>query len=393
MNEVYLIAGARTPFGTFGGSLKDVTATELGTAAAKAAIERAGATAADIDNVVFGNVIQTHNGAAYLARHVALHAGVSETVPALTVNRLCGSGLQAVVTAAKDIRLGESAVALAGGAESMSLTPYLLRGARFGMRMGDGQAVDMLSEVLTDCYGNVPMGVTAENLAVRYGISREAQDEFALISQQRADAARSSGRFAIEIAPVEVATRKGSVVVAEDEHIRPNTTREALARLKPAFQKDGTVTAGNASGINDGAGAVILASAKAVEDRGFQPLARIVSYGVAGVDPAYMGIGPVPAIKQALSAAGLGKDDIALWEVNEAFAAQYLSVEQELGLSRDCTNVNGGAIALGHPVGASGTRLLLTLALELRARSERYGVASLCIGGGQGIAVVIEAVS
>ncbi|MDQ0188646.1 acetyl-CoA C-acetyltransferase [Alicyclobacillus cycloheptanicus] len=389
---VYLIDGARTPFGSYGGSFTQVTATQLGVAAAKAALERSGVSPQQVDNVVFGNVIQSHNGAAYIARHIALDAGVPEEVPALTVNRLCGSGLQAVVTAAKDILLGDSEVALAGGAENMSQTPYLLRGARFGMRMGDGVATDMLTEVLTDCRGNIPMGITAENLAKRYNISREAQDEFALLSHQRAAAARANGRFAKEIVPVTLAGKRGETVVDADEHIRPDTTLEGLARLKPAFDREGTVTAGNASGINDGAAAVVIASEEAVQANGWKPAARIVGYGVSGVDPAYMGIGPVPAIRKALAHAGLAAEQIALWEVNEAFAAQYLSVEQELGLPRERTNVNGGAIALGHPVGASGTRVLLTLAYELRERGEQYGVASLCIGGGQGIAMVIEAV-
>jgi len=387
--DAYIIAGARTPFGTFGGSLATQTATELGTAAAKAALERSGIEPDAVDNVVFGNVIQSHDGAAYLARHVGLEAGVPEKVPALTLNRLCGSGLQAVVTAAKDIQLGDSQVALCGGAESMSLTPYLLRGARFGMRMGDGRATDMLSEVLTDCRGSIPMGMTAENLAMEYGITREAQDAFAVESHRRATAARASGRFAQEIVPVAITGRKGTVVVADDEHIRPDTTLSSLAKLRPAFQKDGTVTAGNASGINDGAAAVVLASA-AMVNAGLVPLARIVSYAVAGVPPRIMGIGPVPAIRQALARAELSISDIDLFEVNEAFASQYLSVEQVLALPRDRTNVNGGAIALGHPVGASGARVLLSLAYELRERKARYGVASLCIGGGQGIAVVIE---
>lgn len=390
--DVFLIAGARTPFCTFGGQLSNQTATELGIAAAKAALKRANLRANEVDNVVFGNVIQSHNGAAYLARHVGLDTGVPESVPALTLNRLCGSGLQAVVTAAKDIMLGESRVALCGGAESMSLTPYVLRGARFGMRMGDGKAIDMLTEVLTDCRGAIPMGITAENLAEKYVISREEQDAFAELSHRRATEARASGRFALEIEPVQIAGKKGLTVVSDDEHIRPDTSMASLAKLRPAFHKEGTVTAGNASGINDGAAAVVLADGATVETRALQPLARIVSYAVAGVDPRYMGIGPVPAIRQALDKASLTLSDIDLFEVNEAFAAQYLSVEKELGLPRDRTNVNGGAIALGHPVGASGARVLLTLAYELRAQNLRYGVASLCIGGGQGIAMVIESV-
>ena len=390
MKAVYLLDGARTPFGTYGGALSSETATRLGALAGTEALKRAGVAANHVDNVVFGNVIQSHNGAAYLARHVALTVGVPQEVPALTVNRLCGSGMQSVVTAAKDILLGDSRVALAGGAESMSLTPYLLRGARFGYRMGDNTAVDMLSEVLTDCHSGYPMGITAENLALKYKISRSEQDELALTSQRRAAAARQRGRLAEEIVPVAVKSRKGEVLVEHDEHIREDASLEAMAKLKPAFQKEGTVTAANASGINDGAGAVVLASEDAAAEHKWQPLAKIVSYGVVGVDPAYMGIGPVPAIRLALKNAGLEMKNIALWEINEAFASQYLSVERELGLPRERTNVNGGAIALGHPVGASGARLLLTLAYELRHRRERYGVASLCIGGGQGIAMVIE---
>lgn len=388
--EVFILEGARTAFGAYGGGLAEVTATRLGTVAVEEGLRRANVDASAIDNVVFGNVIQTHNGAAYLARHIALSAGVPEETPALTVNRLCGSGLQSVVSAAKDIMLGDSHIALTGGAESMSMTPYLLRGVRFGMRMGDGKAIDMLGEVLTDCHSGLPMGITAENLAKKYNISREEQDEFALLSHSRAAAARANGRFDREIAPVTIQTRKGEQQITRDEHIREDASASSLAKLKPAFASDGTVTAGNSSGINDGAAAIVLASGEAVASHDWKPLARIVSYGVAGVDPAYMGIGPVPAIRKALEHARLSAQDIHLWEVNEAFAAQYLSVERELGLPRDRTNVNGGAVALGHPVGASGARLLLTLAYELRERSQRYGVASLCIGGGQGIAMVVE---
>lgn len=388
--EVYLIDGARTAFGSFGGSFVNTTATELGTAAAKEALHRAKVEAEWIDNVVFGNVIQSHNGAAYLARHVGLDSGVPESVPALTVNRLCGSGLQAVLSATQEIQLGGSDLALAGGAESMSMTPYLLRGARFGMRMGDGSAVDMMGEVLTDCRGNIPMGVTAENLANRYGISREEQDDFSVLSHGRAAQAKSNGRFAREIVSVPVAGKRGVTEVVEDEHIRVGTTTESLAKLRPAFVSGGSVTAGNASGINDGAAALVVASGQAIRQRGLTPSARVVSYAVAGVDPAFMGIGPVPAIQHALSKAGIRIEDVDLWEVNEAFASQYLSVERELGLPRERTNVNGGAIALGHPVGASGARILLSLMYELEIRGGRFGVASLCIGGGQGIAMVIE---
>jgi acetyl-CoA acyltransferase 2 len=390
-SQVYLLNGARTPFGAFGGGLANETATKLGVVAAKEALRRANVQPADVDNVVFGNVIQSHQGSQYLSRHIALDVGIPAEVPALTVNRLCGSGMQAVITAAKDILCGESDVSLAGGAESMSLTPYLLRGARFGMRMGDGKAVDMLQEVLTDCRGDIPMGMTAENLATDYGISREAQDAFAALSQSRASAARASGRFAQEIVPVSVKGRKGEVTITEDEHLRPDTTVDTLAKLRPVFLKDGTVTAGNASGINDGAAALVIASGRAAEAHNWAPIARIVSWGISGVEPSRMGIGPVPAIRIALAKANLTPEHIHLWEVNEAFAAQYLSVEKELDLPRDRTNVNGGAIALGHPVGASGARVLLSLAYELKLRSQRFGVASLCIGGGQGIAMVIEA--
>lgn len=390
LQEVFILEGARTAFGTYGGALADVTATQLGSVAAVEAMRRAEVEPSHIDNVVFGNVIQTHNGAAYLARHIALSSGVPQETPALTVNRLCGSGMQSVVTAAKDIMVGDSQIGLVGGAESMSMTPYLLRGARFGMRMGDGQAVDMIGEVLTDCYSGLPMGITAENLATKYNIQREAQDEFSLLSHTRAATARANGRFREEIAPVTVMSRKGETQVVDDEHIRSDATLASFAKLRPAFVAGGTVTAGNASGINDGAAALVLAGSNVVNQHGMKPLAKIVGYGIAGVDPAFMGIGPVPAIKNALKAAGLSAQDISLWEVNEAFAAQYLSVEKELDLPHDRTNVNGGAVALGHPVGASGARLLLTLMYELRHRGHRYGVASLCIGGGQGIAMVIE---
>lgn len=390
VQDVFILDGARTAFGAYGGALTDVTATQLGVVAAKESLRRANVEATMVDNVVFGNVMQTHDGAAYLSRHVGLSVGIPHETPALTVNRLCGSGLQSVVTAAKDMMLGDSQVSLVGGAESMSMAPYLLRGVRFGMRMGDGKAIDMLGEVLTDCHGGIPMGITAENLAKKYGISREEQDEFALLSHTRAATARANGRFKMEIAPVTLQSRKGVLQVVDDEHIRADASRASLAKLRPAFATDGTVTAGNSSGINDGAAALVLASGEAVHKHGWKPLARLVGYGVAGVDPAYMGIGPVPAIKHALKAANLAAEDISLWEVNEAFAAQYLSVERELELPRDRTNVNGGAVALGHPVGASGARLLLTLMYELRARGHRYGVASLCIGGGQGIAAVVE---
>jgi len=390
MEEILIVDGARTPFGTYGGSFKDVSAMELAIAASKAAVERAGIQAQDVDNVVFGNVIHTSTNASYLARHIALHVGVPIQAPALLVNRLCGSGLQAVVSAAQSIRLGESHVSLVGGTENMSQSPYMLRNARFG---GGPKLHDMLTSTLSDEYCGIGMGVTAENLAKKYNISREEQDQFAYESQMRAASAREAGRLAEEIVPVTVRDRKGrETLVTADEHIRPDTTPERLAQLKPVFLSDGTVTAGNASGINDGAAALVLASESAVARLGLKPLARLLSWAVAGVEPEIMGIGPVASSKLALERAGLRLDDLDLVEVNEAFAAQYLAVEKELGLDRNKTNVNGGAIALGHPVGASGARVLLTLLYELRRRQAKRGLASLCIGGGQGITAIVEMV-
>lgn len=390
MSSVYILEGARTPFGSFGGALKDVAPTQLGVTASQEAIKRSGLDAKDLDFSVLGNVIHSTTNAPYLARHVALHSGLSIESPALAVNRLCGSGLQSVVSAAQSIMLGESRAALAGGVDSMSLAPYALRGSRFGTKLGTPQVDDMLWAALTDEYIGEGMGVTGENLAHQYEISREEQDAYAAQSHQRAAKARESGKFAEEIAPVEIKSRKGTKVIDKDEHIRADTTQETLANLKPAFKKEGSVTGGNASGINDGAGAVVLADEGFVKEKSLTPLAKIVSWGVAGVDPSIMGIGPAPAIQTALKKAGLTLEDIDLIEVNEAFASQYLSVEKELGLDREKVNVNGGAIALGHPVGASGTRVLYTLAKELKRTGKRYGVASLCIGGGQGIAMVID---
>ena len=359
---------------------------------AKGALERSGMDAGKVDNVVMGNVIQAHEGAPYLARHVALDAGLPIETPALTLNRLCGSGLQAVVSATQSIKLGESEVGLAGGAENMSQAPYVSRKARFGVKMGNDMLVDTLSEALTDNRAGCGMGITAENLAERYGITREDQDAFAARSHQSATRATESGRLAEEIVPVTVKSRKGPVEVTKDEHIREGVDQEALSNLRPAFKKDGgTVTAGNSSGINDGAAAVIVASEKAVDEQGLEPMGRILSWAVAGVDPNIMGIGPVPASRLAVKRAGLSLDDMDLIEINEAFAAQYLACEEELGLDREKVNVNGGAVAFGHPVGASGTRVLLTLLYELKRREKRYGLASLCIGGGQGIAMVVEA--
>lgn len=391
--EIYLLAGARTPFGSYGGHLRQVNAVELARVAAMAAIERSGIPASAIDLSVVGGVLPSTPDAAYLARHVALAAQAPIEAPALTVNRLCGSGLQAVISGAQSLVLGDGQVALVGGTENMSQAPYVLFGSRWGIKDGPPTLDDTLQEALTDSACGLGMGLTAENLAEQYHISREAQDAFAALSHQRAHAAEAAGIFAEEIVPVPVTQRGVTELWDRDEHIRPDTTVESLSRLKPVFKKpDGTVTAGNASGINDGAAMLVIATGDFVRAHGLKPWARIVSYGLAGVDPRIMGIGPVPASRQALERAGLGWEDIGRIEINEAFAAQYLAVEQELNLNREITNVHGGAIALGHPVGASGARLLLTLALEMKRSHIHYGLASLCIGGGQGISMVIETV-
>lgn len=393
MTEVYLIDGARTAFTEFGGSFSTVSAIELGTTTAVEALKRSKLKAYDIDAVFYGNVIVTSKDAALTARHIALYANIPQEVPALTLNRLCGSGLQAVVSGAQEIALGESNIILAGGAENMSQSPYSNFQQRFnGAKLGNLQFEDMLQSTLTDSYVGLGMGQTAENLAEKYKISRQQQDEFAAISHQRAAAAIEEGKFAEEIVAVTVKNRKGDIIINKDEHVRPNTTATSISGLRASFKKEGTVTAANASGINDGAASVVLASARAVKEHALTPLAKIISWASVGVDPKIMGIGPVPAIKKALQRATLTIEDIDLFEINEAFAAQYLAVEQELQLSRGKTNVNGGAIALGHPVGASGTRILLSAAYELKRRQGKYAVVSLCIGGGQGIAAVIERV-
>ena len=393
MKNIYLIDGARTAFTSFGGSFATVDAVELGTQTAIEALKRAKIEPEEIDHVIYGGVITTGPNSAYLARHIGLKAGVPKEVPALTLNRLCGSGMQSVVSAAQHLLLGEGNVILAGGAENMSQSPYSNFEQRFnGAKMGNLQFIDMLQATLTDQYTGSGMGLTAEKLAEIHNISREEQDKFALLSHLRASKAQEAGYFKEEIVPVIVKSRRGDKIIEVDEHIKADSTLENLSKLRPAFKKDGSVTAGNASGINDGAASVVVASEEAVQQRNLKPLVRIVSWGVAGVDPTIMGIGPVPAIKQALQRANLTIEDMDLIEVNEAFAAQYLAVEKELGLNRDITNVNGGAIALGHPVGASGTRVILSAAYELRRRGGRYAVASLCIGGGQGIALIIEAV-
>ncbi|MCH6264457.1 MULTISPECIES: acetyl-CoA C-acetyltransferase [Neobacillus] len=389
----YIVDGARTAFGTYGGSLKDISDLELGVAATKGALERSGIPASDVDEIVFGNVVQTGAHSAYLARHIGLKSGLIDSSSALTLNRLCGSGLQAMVTGAKSIALGEAKVIVAGGTESMSLAPQILKGTRFGSPGKAPVVVDMLWETLIDQYVGCGMGMTAENLSEKYNISREEQDQFAVNSQQKAGKARDNGRFADEIVPIIIRDKKGKeTIIKVDEHIRESVSLEGLAKLKPAFKKDGTVTPGNASGINDGAAAVVLASEDYVIENSLTPLAKIVSWAVAGVDPKIMGIGPVPASKRALEKAGLTLADIDLFELNEAFAAQSLAVIKELGINQEKVNVNGGAIALGHPLGASGARITYSLALELKKRNLKYGLAALCIGGGQGIAMIIERV-
>jgi acetyl-CoA acetyltransferase family protein len=372
------------------GALRDVSAIELGAIAARGALERTGASPGWIDHVVFGNVQQSSVDAHYGARHVGLKAGLPVEVPALTVNRLCGSGIQAVASAAQMIQLGEAGVVLAGGMESMSQVPHVIRGLRAGLKLGQGRLEDWLWEGLTDPVAGCSMAITAENCAATYGITREAADAYALRSQQLAHQAWVSGVMREEVVAVEVKTRKGVLTVERDDHLRPDTTIGGLASLPPAFKKDGVVTAGNASGIVDGAAALVVAGEDAVKVHGLGPLGRIVSWAAVGVEPSLMGMGPVPAIRRALERAGLALSDLDLIEINEAFAPQYLACEKELRLDREKVNVNGGAIALGHPLGASGARLLLTLLLELRRRGKRYGVASACIGGGQGIAMVVE---
>ncbi|KAL2913865.1 hypothetical protein HK105_206599 [Polyrhizophydium stewartii] len=392
--NVYIVAAKRTPFGAFNGKLAKFTANELGGLASKAAVAELPA-GAKVDSVIYGNVLQTSADAAYLARHVGHRAGLAQDAPALTVNRLCGSGFQAVVNAAQEILLGEARVVLAGGSESMSQAPYVLRGVRGGTRYGiDMPLEDSLAHALVDSFPKrTPMGITAETLGGRYGITRADADAYALMSQQRWAAAHAAGVFGAEIAPVEIKGRKGPETFEADEHPRPATTIEGLAKLAPVFVKDtGLVTAGNASGICDGAASLIVAGEDAVKEYGLKPLARILSWNYVGVDPAIMGIGPVPAVQTALKRAGLALSDISLIEVNEAFAAQVLAVAKELGLSPEKINTNGGAIALGHPLGASGARITGHLVHELHRTQSQYAVGSACIGGGQGIAIVLERV-
>jgi acetyl-CoA acyltransferase 2 len=380
--DVVILAAARTPFGRFGGALKDLTATDLGVIAARGALERSGAPAEQIDHVIFGNVLQTSSDAVYLARHIGLKSGIPIRVPALTVNRLCGSGFQAIISGAHSLLMEEADFVLAGGTENMSQAPHVIRGARSGIALGHGKFEDSLWSALSDSYCDLSMAETAENLAQKYAINREQADAFAFESQLRTRSAVESGRLAEEIVPI-------AGILQKDEHPRPNTTREGLAALKPVFRENGVITAGNASGITDGAAALVLTTGGSLNSH-VKPLARIVSWGISGCDPAIMGIGPAPAIKIALERGGLALDQIDLIEVNEAFACQYLAVEKELGLDRNKVNVNGGAISLGHPLGATGARLTATLAYELKRREARYGLASACIGGGQGIALLLE---
>ena len=387
-SDVFILDGARTPMAEYNGAFSDTSAIDLGVHAAAEALKRSGVEPGQVDHVIFGNVLQTSGDAIYGARHVGLKAGVPKEVPALTVNRLCGSGFESIVQGAQRILLGEAETVLAGGMENMSQAPHVIRGARKGLRLGQGQLEDTLMVALLDSYCGLYMAQTSDRVAAKYGITRAEQDAYALRSQQRTAAAWAACRLSEEVVPVEVKQGRKTVRVEKDDHMRPDSTLEGLAALPPSFGKDGSVTAGNASGIVDGAASVVVASADAA--RGKKPLGRIVSWGVVGVEPELMGLGPAPAAREALAKAGLSQNDIGLWEINEAFAGQILGVVRELGLDVEKLNVNGGAIALGHPLAASGTRLTLTLLKEMRRRGVRYGLAGACIGGGQGIAVVLE---
>jgi acetyl-CoA C-acetyltransferase/acetyl-CoA acyltransferase 2 len=391
--EIVIVGAKRTAFGAMNGALKGMTATDLAVHAAKAAVAQSGAMPGDFGHVIVGNVIQSSADAIYCARHVGLRAGLPIEVPALTVNRLCGSGFEALILGAERILLGEAEVVLAGGTENMSQSPHVLRGGREGFAFGKAPALeDSLWSALTDSYCNAPMAITAENLAIKYGVTRECCDAYALVSQQRWAAAQAAGAFADEIAPVDLPGKKGAppVPFAKDEHPRPQSTLETLAKLAPVFKKDGVVTAGNASGICDGAAMLVLTSADHARAKGWTPLARLVSWGVAGVEPTLMGIGPAYAIPKALDRGGVKPADVDLYDVNEAFAAQWLAVQRHLELPLEKCNVNGGAIALGHPLGASGARIAANLVYTLKSTGKRVGVGSACIGGGQGVAVVIE---
>ena len=390
--EIVFLSGRRTPFGTYGGTLKDLSATDLAVHAARAALSDSGLPPEAIGHVIVGNVLQTSADAIYLARHVGLRVGVPVETPALIVNRLCGSGFEAVVQGALQIGTGQADAVLVGGTESMSQAPYVLRNGRFGVPLGKTPALeDSLWNALTDTQARMPMAMTAEKLAEQYRITQDEVDEFSVLSQRRHAEAQAAGRFQDEIAPVEIETRKGKVKFERDEHPRPETTVEGLRKLPKVFKKDGVIHAGAASGVADGAAMLVMTTREVADRRGLRPLARLINWGVAGVDPSVMGIGPVPAFRNAMARAGATLSDFDLFEVNEAFSPQYLAVEKALGLPRDRTHVDGGAIAVGHPLAASGARLTLHTIQALRQRGGRFGLAGACIGGGQGIAVVVEA--
>jgi acetyl-CoA C-acetyltransferase len=392
MKEVYIVDAARTAIGNFGGTLSNTSAAQLGTTVVKELMKRNGLNGEEVDDVLMGSVLTAGQGQ-NVARQIAMGAGIPKEKTAMTINMVCGSGLRTVAMAAQAIKAGDAELVIAGGAENMSMAPYLLPKARTGYKMGNGSLVDsMINDGLWDVFNDYHMGITAENLVEKYGLSREEQDELAAASQNKAEKAIAEGKFADEIVPVEIPQRKKDPIIFDtDEFVRNGVTAEGLAKVRPAFKKDGSVTAANASGINDGAAAVIVASKEAVEKYNLKPMAKIVSYAYHGTDPSIMGIGPVEAVKKALDKAGWTKEDLELIEANEAFAAQALSVIKELGLNTDIVNVNGGAIALGHPIGASGTRILTTLVHEMKRRSSKKGLATLCIGGGMGISMCVEA--
>jgi acetyl-CoA acyltransferase 2 len=392
MEDIVILEGARTPMAEYNGSFADISAIDLGVVAAREALKRSRTDPSEIDHVIFGNALQTSGDAIYGARHVGLKAGVPKEVPALTVNRLCGSGFESIVQGAQRILLGEAKTVLAGGMENMSQAPHVIRGARRGLRLGQGQLEDSLMVALLDSYCGLYMAQTSDRVAAKYGITREQQDAYALPSPQRAAAAWAACRVSEEVISVEAPAGRKTVRVDKDDHMRPDSTLEGLAALPPSFGKGGMVTAGNASGVVDGAAAVVVTSASRAQSKGIRPLAKLVSWAVVGCEPETMGLGPVPAARKALERAGLKQEQIDLWEINEAFAGQILGVIAELKLDREKLNVNGGAIALGHPLGATGTRCTLTLAKEMRRRNARYGLAGACIGGGQGIAVILESV-